>query len=94
MTDYSVGEIPEKKGEYVYLVKCQDGTLYAGYTTDLRRRIKEHNSGQGARYTRGRAPVKLVYYQNCRGRSQALKEEYRIKQLSRTSKEELIKHKG
>jgi len=91
MTDFPARKIPGEKGEYVYLVKCQDGTLYTGYTTNLKRRIKEHNTGQGARYTRGRAPVKLVYYQDHQGRSQALKEEYRIKQLSRSSKEELIK---
>ncbi len=81
---------PEKKGDYVYLVKCQDGTLYTGYTTNLKRRIKEHNSGRGARYTKGRAPVELVYFQDCDDRSRALQEEYRIKQLSRTAKEKLI----
>lgn len=83
-------KIPEEKGDYVYLVKCQDGTLYTGYTTNLKRRIKEHNSGRGARYTKGRAPVEIVYYQDCVSRSRALQEEYRIKQLSRTAKEKLI----
>ena len=90
MASFPAMKIPEEKGDYVYLVKCQDGTLYTGYTTNLKRRIREHNSGQGALYTRGRAPVELVYYQDCGDRSQALQEEYRIKQLSRADKVKLI----
>lgn len=76
---------------FVYILKCHDKTLYTGITTDLERRIKEHNlSDLGARYTRSRRPVKLVYSKNFKDRSTATKEEGRIKKLSRIKKLELI----
>ena len=75
---------------YVYVVECQDGTLYTGYTTNIKRRLEEHNSGVGAKYTRGRYPVKLRYSESFSSRSQAQKREYKIKQLPRQKKEELI----
>lgn len=78
---------------FVYIVKCSDNTLYTGYTTDIERRIKEHNEGKGAKYTRGRIPVKLVYYEEKETKSLALKREYEIKQLNREEKEELIENK-
>ena len=78
---------------FVYIVKCSDNTLYTGYTTDLERRIKEHNEGKGAKYTRGRTPVELVYYEEKKTKSLAMKREYEIKQLNREEKEELIKNK-
>lgn len=71
---------------YVYIVKCSDGTLYTGYTNNLNRRIKEHNEGEGAKYTKGRRPVDLVYSEKFKTKSKALKREYRIKQLSRKKK--------
>ena len=71
---------------YVYIVKCSDGTLYTGYTNNLNRRIKEHNEGEGAKYTKGRRPVNLVYSEKFKTKSKALKREYRIKQLSRKKK--------
>lgn len=75
----------------VYIVKCADGTLYTGITTDLDRRISEHNdSDKGAKYTRGRGPVELMYSADFEDKSGASKEEYRIKQLSRDEKLELI----
>ncbi|MFW5790080.1 MAG: GIY-YIG nuclease family protein [Bacillota bacterium] len=77
--------------DYVYIVKCSDNTLYTGYTNDPVRRIEEHNSGDGAKYTRGRRPVKLVYLEEFADKSEAMKREYEIKQLSRTNKLELIK---
>ncbi len=76
----------------VYIVKCADGTLYTGITTDLDRRISEHNdSDKGAKYTRGRSPVELMYSADFEDKSGASKEEYRIKQLSRDEKLELIR---
>ena len=76
---------------FVYIVECADGTLYTGVTTDLERRVKQHNSGKGAKYTRARRPVKLVASFDAENNSAACKEEYRIKQLSRTEKFALIK---
>ncbi len=79
--------------EYVYIVECRDNTLYTGYTNDPKRRIKEHNLGDGAKYTRGRGPVKLVYLEEFTDKSEAMKREYEIKQLSRSEKLELIRNK-
>lgn len=78
------------KRHFVYIVECSDGTLYTGYTVDIDRRIKEHNSGEGAKYTRGRSPVKLLHKESFNSRSDAQKREYEIKQLPRSKKEELI----
>ena len=74
----------------VYILKCADGTLYTGWTTDLERRLRAHNSGQGARYTRGRRPVRLVYSEEQPARSAAQKREAAIRRLSRTDKLKLI----
>ncbi|MFA6908838.1 MAG: GIY-YIG nuclease family protein [Patescibacteria group bacterium] len=77
---------------YLYLLKCADGTLYTGITVDLAQRIKEHNYGKrGAKYTRSRRPVKLVYSKKFRTRSTASRAEYRLKQLPRQKKLKLIK---
>ncbi|GAB6099728.1 GIY-YIG nuclease family protein [Halanaerocella petrolearia] len=78
-------------GHYVYILRCVDNTLYTGYTTDVERRLKEHNNAKGAKYTRGRIPVKLCYTEEYTTRSQAQKREYAIKQLTRQEKLELIK---
>ncbi len=79
-----------KKTSYVYILKCSDGTLYTGWTTDLKARIKTHNSGSGAKYTRARRPVSLAYYEEVSDRSAALKREAAIKKLPRNKKLELI----
>jgi len=77
---------------YLYILKCADGTLYTGITTNLKRRKEEHNSSSlGAKYTRGRRPVKLVFSETFRDRSLASKEESRMKKLSRAEKMILIK---
>lgn len=76
--------------QYTYIVECRDGTLYTGWTTDLEKRIKAHNTGKGAKYTKNRAPVRLVYYEEYETKQEALKREYAIKQLSRRDKLELI----
>jgi len=75
----------------LYIVKCADGTLYTGITNDLAARIKAHNQGKGARYTKGRRPVILLGYWEYTNRSQASKEEYKIKQLPRHRKLALLR---
>jgi len=75
---------------YVYIVRCNDGTYYTGITTNIQRRIDEHNSGQGAKYTRSRTPVELEEFKRFSSRSDASKEECRIKKLTRNNKEKLI----
>ena len=78
---------------YLYILKCVDKTLYTGITTDLKRRINEHNSSKlGAKYTSSRRPVKLVYSRKFKNRSMASKEEARIKSLTRVEKIEWIKN--
>lgn len=78
---------------YVYIVECSDGSLYTGITTDVERRVLEHNySFKSAKYTRSRRPVKLVYSKLVGTRSAASKEEYRIKKLSRSKKLDIIKN--
>jgi putative endonuclease len=80
------------KKYYLYILECADKTLYTGITVDLERRIKEHNfSKLGAKYTRARRPIKLVYSKKFHNRSLASKEENRIKKLSRNEKVKLIK---
>ena len=74
----------------VYILQCGDGTLYTGVTDDLPRRLEMHSSGKGAKYTRGRSPLTLVYRENVPSYSDALKREYRIKQLPRIEKLKLI----
>lgn len=78
---------------YVYILRCADGTLYTGSTDDVARRAQVHNSGKGAKYTRGRRPVEVVYSEECESYSAALKREYAIKQLTRSQKLELIEQK-
>ncbi len=75
---------------YVYVLSCADDTLYTGYTTDVARRVAEHDAGEGAKYTRGRTPVDLVHVESFGSKSAAMSREYEIKQLSRTAKERLI----
>lgn len=73
----------------VYLVRCRDGTLYTGITTDPDRRLLEHNNGSGAAYTRSRLPVTLVYWEVAESRSHALRREHAIRRLTREEKETL-----
>jgi len=74
----------------VYLLRCADGTLYAGSTTDVEARARAHNDGRGARYTSGRRPVTVVYVEGCGSRSAALRREHALKRLTRAGKEALI----
>ena len=75
---------------YLYILRCKDDTLYTGITTDVEKRLEAHRSGKGAKYTRGRTPLKLVYREICGSHSQALKRELEIKKLSRQEKQKLI----
>ena len=75
---------------YVYVLRCGDGTLYTGTTDDVARRLAAHRAGKGAKYTRGRGPLELLYTEQCPDRSAALRREYAIKQLSREEKLHLI----
>ncbi len=78
---------------YTYIVECNDKTLYTGYTNNLEKRIKVHNEKKGAKYTRGRTPVSLKYWEEFDNKADAIKREYEIKEMSRGKKLELINNK-
>lgn len=80
-----------QRGNYVYILRCADGTLYTGWTTDPERRTAAHNAGKGAKYTKARRPVELVYIEEHDDKIEAQRREYEIKQFSRAEKEELIR---
>lgn len=80
----------ERKKNYTYMVRCRDGSLYTGWTNDLEKRIQAHNQGTGAKYTKTRRPVELVYYEEYESKIQAMKREYEIKQLPKKKKEEMV----
>jgi putative endonuclease len=73
-----------------YLLRCADDTLYCGISNDLEKRLAAHNAGEGAKYTRGRLPVKVVFCESCHDKSAALKREMQIKRLPRSAKEALL----
>lgn len=75
---------------YTYIVKCKDDTFYTGWTTDLDKRIKAHNNKKGAKYTKSRVPVTLLYQEEFTTKEEAMKREYEIKKLTRKQKEKLI----
>lgn len=76
---------------FVYILRCRDGTLYTGYTNNLEKRVRTHNTGKWAKYTRGRIPVELVYSESYETESEARKREIEVKKLSKKEKEEIIK---
>ena len=82
--------IVQDSKHYTYMLRCADGTIYSGYTTDPCRRTAEHNSGRGAKYTRSRRPVELVYQENFATKSEALKREAALKKLVHAEKILLI----
>ncbi|MDR9757664.1 MAG: GIY-YIG nuclease family protein [Thermacetogeniaceae bacterium] len=75
---------------YVYILRCGDGSFYTGWTNDLKKRLTAHQEGRGAKYTRGRGPLQLVYTEEFDNKSEAIKREYHIKKMSRKEKETLI----
>lgn len=80
-----------ENSHYFYVLYCRDGSLYAGYTNDLEKRIKVHNEGKGAKYTRGRGPVRLVFSKLFSDKSEAMRAEYEFKQWPRKKKDEFLK---
>jgi putative endonuclease len=79
---------------FVYVLRCDDDSLYTGYTTDVERRVREHDAGEGARYTRGRTPVALTHVEGFDSRSAAMSREHEIKQRPRAAKERLLAEGG
>ena len=75
---------------YTYILECKDGTYYTGWTNNLEKRLKDHNEGRGAKYTKARLPVFLIYYEEFQTKEEAMSREYKIKQLSRKEKLKLI----
>lgn len=75
---------------YVYVLRCGDGSLYTGWTNDLKQRLAAHQSGKGAKYTKGRTPIELVYFEELPDKSAALRRENELKKLRKDKKEELI----
>jgi len=75
---------------YTYILECSDGTYYTGWTNNLEKRLKDHNDGKGAKYTKARRPVVLVYYEEFATKEEAMKREYAIKQMKRSEKKKLI----
>ena len=85
----------QDKGKHIfYVLECKDGSYYAGYTNDLVKRMKKHNEGKGAKYTRGRRPVVLRYVETYETKTEAMQAEYRFKQLSRSAKERIVQTGG
>ncbi|MCF2553943.1 GIY-YIG nuclease family protein [Faecalicatena contorta] len=76
---------------YTYILKCRDGSLYTGWTNDIEKRLKAHNEGRGAKYTKGRTPVTLVHLEEFETKEEAMKREYAIKHMTKKEKENLIK---
>lgn len=79
---------------WVYILRCGDGTLYTGSTDDVERRLEAHRAGKGAKYTRGRVPLELVYSEGCPDRSAALRRECAVKRLTRQEKLRMIAERG
>ena len=79
------------KLNYTYILECRDGTYYTGWTNNLEKRLKDHNEGRGAKYTKARLPVSLIYYEEFQTKEEAMRREYAIKHMTRSEKEQLIK---
>lgn len=79
---------------FCYIVECADGTYYTGWSSDPQRRVQQHNKGKGARYTRSRLPVQLVYVESLPDMTSAMQREIQIKQMSRNAKEKLVKQES
>lgn len=79
-----------EQGNFTYILECSDGSFYTGWTNNLERRVKAHNAGKGAKYTKSRRPVKLVYFESFSTKQEAMRREWEIKQLKRQEKEIMI----
>ena len=78
---------------YTYMVRCRDDSLYTGWTNHLEKRVEDHNSGRGAKYTKSRRPVELVYYEQFETKEEAMRREWEIKQLTHQQKEKLLEQR-
>lgn len=87
-------EIPLTNGFYFYVLRCADNTLYGGYTINLINRVERHNKGQGAKYTKARRPVQLIYFELFDNQHDAMSAEYQFKQRTRSSKIKFLKKNG
>lgn len=76
---------------FVYILQCNDGTYYTGYAVNLEKRLQQHQAGVACKYTRGRLPVRLVYWEECESKNQAMSREVQIKKMKRNEKEKLVK---
>ncbi|WP_188499212.1 GIY-YIG nuclease family protein [Pullulanibacillus pueri] len=76
---------------FVYILECADGTYYTGYTNNLEKRLRAHEQGKGAKYTRGRGPLKLIYHETFMTKEAAMSREYAIKRMNRQAKVQLVK---
>ena len=85
-----LGRLSMENDHFVYILQCKDDTLYTGYAVDVEKRLKVHESGKGAKYTRGRGPFEVVYVEQCSSKSAALKREYDIKKMRREEKDMMI----
>lgn len=85
--------LDDEKTYYAYIALCSDGTYYVGYTDDVKKREKAHNLAKGAKYTRSRLPVSIVYFEECEDKSAAMSREWHLKKLTRAQKDELVKTK-
>lgn len=90
MSDPASNESDGQSTHFVYILECSDGTFYTGYTTNVDRRVDEHNHGTAAKYTRGRRPVELIHVEKFDQQSTAMQREHAIKQLRRPAKEQLV----
>ena len=90
---WQCSKVQEHPKNFTYIVECSDGTLYTGWTNNLEHRVETHNVAKGAKYTKSRRPVKLVYFETYSSKEEAMRREWEIKQLSRTEKWKLIKAK-
>jgi putative endonuclease len=86
--------VKSESKHYVYILECKDGTYYTGYTNELEQRLRKHEEGKGAKYTRGRGPLKLVYQASFPTKQEAMSMEFAIKKLNRAAKERIIKEGG
>ena len=80
-----------RSGRKSYILECKDGTYYTGWTNNLEKRLKDHNEGRGAKYTKARLPVSLIYYEEFQTKEEAMRREYAIKHMTRKEKEKIMK---
>ena len=82
--------VNDEDNHFVYILECKDGTYYTGYTNEISQRLRKHEEGKGAKYTRGRGPFRLVYQESFSTKTEAMKAEFAIKKLNRSAKERII----